>query len=363
MILGVIVFYLYFCRHKQFDQLTFYIDEGTKFFRQAPFKPRPPSGSPEGEGPPPNLPEGRLPEKLYKSLPHGGAGGGPRFGGGPSSNERQMSMIANGKYRHTYTVTASDITPQYRLTPNAMLMYFQDSFARLMTIHNVAAFDIVKQRRMWVITEVRIDIQPTVTYWSEHFTVELWVSEMTSLRIYCDFRIIRGDNEQLIASGTSQWNILNLDTKRLEPTDFLAEKLQVVPELMTDSHKKVRFPKPQAFDMQMEHRVTRLDLDFNYHVSNRSYVSIALLTMPEEVMATQTVASLSVHWLHETYLADILTCRMSRTDNGCYLHTLTNAEGVTVCELMSRWQQQPETADVSEELSRIDMTERSRTTS
>ena len=39
-------------------------------------------------------------------------------------------MITEGKYRHTYTATASDITPLYRLTPNAMLMYFQDSFAR-----------------------------------------------------------------------------------------------------------------------------------------------------------------------------------------------------------------------------------------
>ena len=84
-------------------------------------------------------------------------------------------MITNGKYRHTYTSTASDITPLYRLTPNAMLMYFQDSFARLMTIHNVAAFDIVNQRRMWVITEVQMDIQPTVTYWSEDFTAEIWV--------------------------------------------------------------------------------------------------------------------------------------------------------------------------------------------
>ena len=72
-----------------------------------------------------------------------------------------MIMISNGKYRHTYTSTASDITPLYRLTPNALLMYFQDSFARLMTIHNVAAFDIVKQRRMWVITEIQMNIQPT----------------------------------------------------------------------------------------------------------------------------------------------------------------------------------------------------------
>ena len=261
-------------------------------------------------------------------------------------------MITNGKYRHTYTPTASDITPLYRLTPNALLMYFQDSFARLMTIHHVAAFDIVKQRRMWVITEIQLDIQPTVTYWSEDFTVELWVSELTSLRIYCDFRIVRKDNEQLIASGTSQWNILNLDTKRLETTDFLADKLMVVPQLMTASHKKVRFPNPQTCDMQLEHRATRLDLDFNFHVSNRCYVSIALLTMPDEVLATQTLASLVVHWLHETYLDDTLTCHMSRTADSSYLHRLTNSEDVVVCELMSRWQPQPETADVSKMLSR-----------
>lgn len=260
--------------------------------------------------------------------------------------------MIEGKYRHTYTSTASDITPLYRLTPNALLMYFQDSFARFMTIHNFAAFDIVKQHRMWVITEVHIDIQPTVTYWSEEFTVELWVSELTSLRIYCDFRIVRKDNEQLIASGTSQWNILNLDTKRLEPTDFLAEKLIVVPELMTGSHKKIRFPKTQSFDLQMQHRATRLDLDFNFHVSNRSYISIALLTMPDEVLTSQTLASLTVHWLHETYLDDTLTCSMSYTADGSYLHTLTNTEGVVVCELMSKWQPQPTTDDVSDVLNR-----------
>ena len=261
-------------------------------------------------------------------------------------------MITNGKYRHTYTPTASDITPLYRLTPNAMLMYFQDSFARLMTIHQVAAFDIVKQHRMWVITEVQMDIQPTVTYWSEDFTVELWVSELTSLRIYCDFRIVRKDNEQLIASGTSQWNILNLDTKRLEPTDFLADKLMVVPELVTASHKKVRFPKPLSTDMQMEHRATRLDLDFNFHVSNRSYVSIALLTMPDEVLLRQSLSSLVVHWLHETYLDDTLTCRMARIGDGGYLHTLTNEAGTVVCELLSRWRPQVETADVCDVLNR-----------
>ena len=261
-------------------------------------------------------------------------------------------MYTKGKYRHTYTATASDITPLYRLTPHALLMYFQDSFARLMTIHHVAAFDMVKQRRMWVITEARIDILPTTAFWSEDFTVELWVSELTSLRLYCDFRIMRKDNGLLMATGTSQWNILNLDTRRLESTDFLAGRLTVVPELTTASHKKVRMAQPQSCDMQMEHRATRLDLDFNFHVSNRSYVSIALLTMPDDVLASQSLTSLTVHWLRETYLDETITCRMSRMDDGYYLHTLTNGEGVVVCQLLSRWQPQQAAADVSEVIGR-----------
>lgn len=261
-------------------------------------------------------------------------------------------METNGKYRHTYTATASDITPSYRLTTNAMLMYFQDSFARMMTIHNLAAFDIVRQRRMWVVTEVQMDIQPVVTFWAEDFTVELWVSELTSLRIYCDFRILRAIDGRQMACGTSQWNILNLDTKRLETTDFLAQELTVVPELLTGSHKKVRFPKAQSFDMLMEHHATRLDLDFNLHVSNRSYVAIALMTMPEDVLASQMLSALTVHWLHETYLDETLTCRMTHNDDGSYLHTLVNAQGVVVCELLTRWQPEPDVADVSKVLCR-----------
>lgn len=260
--------------------------------------------------------------------------------------------MTTGKYNHTYTPTAADITPLYRLAPGALLMYFQDSFARMMTIHHVAAFDIVKEHRMWVISEIQLDLQPTVTFWSEDFTVELWVSELTSLRLYCDFRMVRRDNGELIASGTSQWNILNLDTKRLESTDFLADKLTVVPELMTGSHKKVRFPKEQPEQMQMEHKVTLLDLDFNFHVSNRSYVSLALLTMPDEVLAQETLSTITVHWLHETYLDDTLTCHMARTADGSYLHTLTNTAGVVVCELLSQWKPQVPSADVSEILNR-----------
>lgn len=246
------------------------------------------------------------------------------------------------------------MTAQYTLTPNAMLMYAQDCFARMMTLCRVAAFDVVKDHRMWVITEYTADIQTTPAFWSEDIVVELWVSELTSLRIYTDFRILRADDERMVASGTFQMNILNTETHRLEPTDFLQGRFAVVPELMTPSHKKQRFPKATTTLVQMEHQVSRLDVDFNGHMGNRSYIDIALLAVPDELLRSQRLAHMSVHWLRESHLDDRLLCQTCRIDGepDSLLHTITNDTGAVVCEMLSHWQPATDTPDIAQALIR-----------
>ena len=51
-------------------------------------------------------------------------------------------------YTHTYTVTCQDMNKDYRLSPAAVLLYFQESFARYMGCLHLAAFDMVKERKM-----------------------------------------------------------------------------------------------------------------------------------------------------------------------------------------------------------------------
>jgi len=258
------------------------------------------------------------------------------------------------KYRHRYTVTATDMDAEYRLTPNAMLMYSQDCFARMMTVCKVAAFDVVKQNLMWVITEYTADIRPAETFWSEDIEVELWVSELSTLRIYCDFKIMKAGGGEPVASGSFQMNILNSETHRLEPTDFLAGKFEVVPEMMTGGHKKERFPKMTTPEMQLDHQVTKLDVDFNGHMGNRGYVDIALLTMPDDVLRGKRLTRMSVHWLRESRLGDELRCGICRIDGAgeSFLHVLNNQKGETVCEMTSRWEERKGRPDIAEVLDR-----------
>ncbi len=252
------------------------------------------------------------------------------------------------QYTHRYTVTCQDMNKDYRLSPAAVLLYFQESFARYMGCLHLAAFDLVKERKMWIITEMGAEMLPVDTFWGDDIEVTIWVSEITPLRVYADYRITNADTGVLIAKGTSCWNLMNADTRKLESTDCVAPKITVLPEMMTESHKKVRFPKDGAVLKQVMHKVNQLDLDFNGHVNNRSYISIAMLTVPDEFLTTHRTNHFVIHWLHETYLDETLTCTLRQVAENTYVHLITRAGGETAAEIFSVWEPLSSQVDVSD---------------
>ena len=258
-------------------------------------------------------------------------------------------------YRYTYTVTAADMDARYRMKPNAVLAYYQDAFARYMTTLGVAAFDLAKEGRTWIITEYYTLFSQADPLWYERMEVEMWISEITPLRIYSDFRIhMAGNPDDILYEGTSCWSLINAVTHRPEKTDRVSGSIEIVPDIMVE-HRKKRLPDGGEEIARAVHKVNLLDLDFNKHVNNRSYLSIAMLTTTEEFLTTNTVGYFTVHWLAETYLGDTITCSLSRMPEteGTYLHTLTNDNGKKVAQIYSEWHKTSNPADISTSIERI----------
>lgn len=235
----------------------------------------------------------------------------------------------------------------YRLSPAAVLLYFQESYARFMGCLHLAAFDLAKENRMWIITEMSAEMTEADTFWGDDVEVTVWVSEITPLRVYSDYQVNNADSGALIAKGTSCWNLMNGETRKLEDTASVAPYITVQPEMMTESHKKVRFPRDGEMLKVVSHTVNQLDLDFNGHVNNRSYVNIAMLTVPDKFIVAHRTRRFTVHWLHETYLGETLTCTLYDLSDGAYMHKLTRADGTVAAEILSEWEPLANTVDVS----------------
>ena len=184
-------------------------------------------------------------------------------------------MITNNQYTHRYSLTAADMDTRYRMAPNAVLLYYQDCWARFMSCLHLAAFDIVKMQRLWVITEFNACFEQQTALWSDDIDVTVWNSEISTLRLYAEFRVRRTDGIE-VAHGYGCWTLLDTESHRLAPLTPIQQLIPILPEVTSDNHRKRRFPTDGTTLQQLEHRVNPINLDFNGHVNNRTYLSIAM---------------------------------------------------------------------------------------
>ncbi|MBQ7996199.1 MAG: hypothetical protein IJ249_00850 [Paludibacteraceae bacterium] len=253
------------------------------------------------------------------------------------------------QYSHQYSITAADMDTGYRMTPSAVLLYYQDCWARYMGCLHLAAFDIVKKNLMWVISEFNAWTTGETVYWGDDIEVTVWNSEISALRVYAEFRITKTGGKE-VAHGYGVWTLLDTVARRLAPNTPLAPMMTALPQFTTDGHKKHRFPTGGTLEQQIEHRVNPINLDFNGHVNNRTYLSIAMQTANEQFMNAFAIRSFAIHWLHETFLNDILTCSVYAFESGVYVHSIANREGKAVAEIYSEWVPrgaEPDVADIA----------------
>ncbi|MBQ7210412.1 MAG: hypothetical protein IJS05_05910 [Paludibacteraceae bacterium] len=260
-------------------------------------------------------------------------------------------------YTHRYSITAADMDTRYRMTPNAVLLYFQDCWARYMSCLHLAAFDIVKIHRLWVITEFIVWLEPQTAYWSDDIDVTVWNSEAGSLRLYSEFRIKRSDTIE-VAHGYACWTLLDTEAHRLAQLTPILPQISILPEQTSPTHKKRRFTAEETTLQQIEHRVNPINLDFNGHVNNRTYLSIAMQSADETFIDAHAVRCFTIHWLKETFLGDTLTCRLSLlpndTDNQVYkyLHTISRQDQQIAAQVYSEWVPRTIKIDVTEHVNR-----------
>ena len=225
-------------------------------------------------------------------------------------NDTLYSMITNNQYTHRYSLTAADMDTRYRMAPNAVLLYYQDCWARF-------------------ITEFNACFEQQTALWSDDIDVTVWNSEISTLRLYAEFRVRRTDGIE-IAHGYGCWTLLDTDSHRLAPLTPIQQLIPILPEVTSDNHRKRRFSTDGTTLQQLEHRVNPINLDFNGHVNNRTYLSIAMQSADEPFMDAYAIRCLTIHWLKETFLGDTLLCRLTLLPNNDspdsvyhYLHTIT----------------------------------------
>ena len=242
-------------------------------------------------------------------------------------------------FRQKYPISGTDIDPQYRLTPHAVLAFSQDSAARYMAQHRMAAFDVIADNLIWVISETGVEISDELPFWSEEIEIEVWVSEISALRLYVEFSIC-DDRRRNFACGHYIFSLLHRESRRLTPLGALASRIERHEATALDSHKRPAFPAVTESAGTTSHLICFPDVDFNYHVGNRCYPAIAERLMPVDYRETHTVRRYDIRFRSEAFLGERIVGEMFRTEQpDHYAFRFTReSDNALLCLIDSVWQ-------------------------
>lgn len=223
----------------------------------------------------------------------------------------------------------------YRIKPISVIMYFQDCFARFLTTKYLAAFHVIKGNLFWVVSEFNIDFSEDLPFWSEKIDVEIWISELSKLKIFADFKLKYKD--ETFAQGNSCWYIFDTKTRRPVSTDIIKDKIEVINELSLGEHKKTGIETSLEKLNEISHTINISDIDFNNHVNNKSYINIAEASFDEDYRNTHIIKNMHVKFIKESFLKDNLTCCLYKTNSPDYFVNKITKDGTDIFYMTAKW--------------------------
>lgn len=172
-----------------------------------------------------------------------------------------------------------------------------------------------KLHLIWVTARMHIEIYKYPA-WSDVVEIETWCQSEGRIGIRRDWILKDYASGEVIGRATSKWLMMNQDTRRLQKVENNVRDEVLVhcpktprlafPEENNGSLKKISKLEDPADYSRLGLVPRRADLDMNQHVNNVTYIGWVLESIPQEVIDTHELQTLTLDYRRECQHGDIV---------------------------------------------------------
>ncbi|MCD7452297.1 hypothetical protein HAX54_016129 [Datura stramonium] len=230
-----------------------------------------------------------------------------------------------------------------------------------------------KLHLIWVTARLYIEIYKYPA-WSDVVEIETWCQSEGRIGTRRDWILKDCATGEVIGRATSKWLMMNQDTRRLQKvTDEVRDELSnyfpkelrlAFPEENNGSLKKIAKLEDPAEHSKLGLVPRRADLDMNQHVNNVTYIGWVLESMPQEIIDTHELETITIDYRRECQHDDVVdsltsvepieeadaleiqgangSCTASKDVNKSFLHLLRlSSDGLEINRCRTEWRKKP----------------------
>ena len=184
----------------------------------------------------------------------------------------------------------------------------------------------------WVVVHYNIEIL-NMPRGGQKLNIITWPACHSGARAVRDFEI-RDLNGNIMVRVTSQWVLLNLETRRAMRlcTELLSFQCMNQRALDTEFEKLPEFDAENKIDFKCRFE----DLDLNGHINNSVYLVCATESVPRGYRDNRRLASIEINFLREVAAETDSVTVHSKIEKGISRHKI-ESNGIHNANILCRW--------------------------
>ncbi|XP_050364859.1 oleoyl-acyl carrier protein thioesterase 1, chloroplastic-like [Argentina anserina] len=235
---------------------------------------------------------------------------------------RQGSLAEDGKsYRECFIVRSYEVGMNKTATVETIANLLQEvgcNHAQVVGFSTDGFATTTTMRKLhliWVTARMHIEVYKYPA-WSDVVEIETWCQGEGRIGTRRDWILKDYATGQVIGRATSKWVMMNQDTRRLQKVSddvreehlvFAPRELRLAfPESNNSSLKKIAKLEDPAEYTRLGLVPRRADLDMNQHVNNVTYIGWVLESMPQEVIDTHELQTITLDYRRECQQDDVV---------------------------------------------------------
>ncbi len=226
-----------------------------------------------------------------------------------------MEKILTNTY--TYKVLPQDLDGKRHFRAVALERVLLNVAGQAAVDRDFGAFKLIDSGGVsWVLLRFAVEMSAMPSD-EDTLSIETWVESVHRILTSRDF-IIRNQAGEVIGYATSEWTVLNLQTRRpvsISPDDPISSYVtgQTVPIAMPG-----KLPSPSFEECPEPHRVkvSYSDIDYNGHTNSMQYLQWMLDSYPIDKLYSSTLKRLEINYIHEVRHGETVNVYWQDTPEG-----------------------------------------------
>ena len=222
-----------------------------------------------------------------------------------------------------------------KITVNAILNSLDDVAMQHAELTGDDVLERSKNAVNWIMTgwDIRILQLPKN---NEPFNIKTWVnSNISTFSSTREFLLMNSAGNPCVQA---QAYISILDLVRNRPVRFNDTDLaryKPEPDTVIEAPVK-KIATPKEFIAEKNLTVRRSDIDFNEHVHNTTYLTLAMEVLPEELYKEQNFQAIRINFKKALVLDDVATVKLAQTEQGYVVAIYKEDQLCTLVEFVVR---------------------------